>query len=405
VAGLFSTGSLVSLLLYPGRAAVLITLLATLLLVLTLTYTIAQQRGSRRVMAATNWFGGPVLGLIAVLASHDFLAVSVACVLTGVAYAVSISSKRMMQTGLRGTMLSLIVIVLVAELNRRGMIAPIELSSTAITAVTVVTVLGVCADALQRFWRFHFRIDAAITSLQKSNAELDTARTRLEKQLQDRIQMEQELTKAIVVGERNRLARELHDSVSQALFGIVLGTRTALEHVRQSPEQAENALKYSSDLAATALNEMRMLIFTLRPENLQNDGLLLVAERHITAAAQRYGVDIELKREAVEPLAALETKEAAYRIMTEALHNMFKHAKATKAVVDISTRGQMLVLSICDNGIGFDVNVHHADRFGLSNMRERAEDLGGAFTLTSEPGKGTHVVAELPLVLIRSRHP
>ena len=136
--------------------------------------------------------------------------------------------------------------------------------------------------------------------------------------------------------ERQRLARELHDSVSQALYGIALGAKTARDDLLGGdPKQAIEPLYYVLSLAEAGLAEMRALIFELRPESLEKEGLVAALEKQATALRARHDIDVETVL-CDEPEASLEIKEDVYRIVQEALHNTVKHARATG--VKIKTR-------------------------------------------------------------------
>lgn len=197
--------------------------------------------------------------------------------------------------------------------------------------------------------------------------------------------------------ERQRLARELHDSVSQALYGIGLGTRTGLRLLEDSglPEERVAALlqplEYTMMLAETALAEMRALIFELRPESLQTEGLLPALARRVEALRARQELDVQVSFDA-EPDLSLEAKEALYRVAQEALHNVVKHARARRVTMSLSgDDGDTFTLEIGDDGLGFDPSGQFPGHLGLQSMRERVERVGGAFSLRSAPGAGTSV--------------
>lgn len=197
--------------------------------------------------------------------------------------------------------------------------------------------------------------------------------------------------------ERHRLARELHDSVSQALFAITLGTRTARTLLERDPGKAAEPLDYALSLAEAALAEMRALIFELRPESLESEGLIVALEKLATAARARHHIDVRMTL-VDEPTISLEAKQALYRIAQEALQNVVRHARATEVTVRLSQQdSEELSLDIRDNGIGFDPSLSFPGHLGLNSMRERVLRLGGVFTLESVPDEGTHIVASIPL--------
>ena len=196
--------------------------------------------------------------------------------------------------------------------------------------------------------------------------------------------------------ERQRLARELHDSVSQALFGIGLGARTARTVIEQTPEKAIAPLDYVLSLAEAGLAEMRALIFELRPEALQEEGLVAALRKQVAALKARYGIAVDAELGDV-PDAPLAIEEAVYRIAQEALHNTVKHARATRAELQVSDEAGAIRLLVADNGKGFDTTGSFPGHLGLRTMRDRAERLGGIFTLTSAPGDGSRIDVRIPL--------
>ncbi|HYH12358.1 MAG TPA: histidine kinase, partial [Thermomicrobiales bacterium] len=197
--------------------------------------------------------------------------------------------------------------------------------------------------------------------------------------------------------ERQRLARELHDSVSQALFGIGLGARTARTLIDQDPEKAVAPIDYVLSLAEAGLAEMRALIFELRPEALEQEGLVAALEKQVAALRSRYGLEVELTRSG-ELAADPSVEEALYRIAQEALNNVVKHARASKIEVTLVSDARRVSLWVKDNGRGFDASGSFPGHLGLKTMGERAEKLGGRVEIHSEPGAGSDVIVDIPLI-------
>ena len=153
--------------------------------------------------------------------------------------------------------------------------------------------------------------------------------------------------------ERQKLARELHDSVSQALYGIALGVETARELLPDDPERAAEPLDYATTLAEAGMTEMRALIFELRPESLEKEGLVAALEKQAAAVQARHGIRVEAELDR-EPEASLEIKEALYRVAQEALHNTVKHARAANVKLKLEESPDEFALTISDDGVGFD---------------------------------------------------
>lgn len=196
--------------------------------------------------------------------------------------------------------------------------------------------------------------------------------------------------------ERNRLARELHDSVSQSLYGIALGTRTAKALLQSEPGKVAEPLDYVLSLAEAGLKEMRALIFELRPELLANEGLTVALTSQLFSLETRHNIQVEAEL-CDEPDASLEVKETIYRIAREALHNIIKHAKASYIHFRLVCESEGILLSIADDGAGFDPSVPFPGHLGLQSMRERAARMAGTFTIESAPGQGTQVTLHVPL--------
>jgi signal transduction histidine kinase len=203
--------------------------------------------------------------------------------------------------------------------------------------------------------------------------------------------------------ERQRLASDLHDSVSQALFSMTLQTR-ALELALQQRGEDPNGrpgrmLVELKDLTRGALAEMRALIFELRPDALHKDGLVIAVRRHADAVAARKGFEVRVQA-SVDRLPLDERAELElFRIVQEAVHNCVKHAQPRCVEIrfhEPTDADRTLVVEVADDGVGFDPDKGHPGHLGLSTMRERTERLGGHFTIDSSPAGSTTVRAVLP---------
>jgi signal transduction histidine kinase len=195
------------------------------------------------------------------------------------------------------------------------------------------------------------------------------------------------------LAERSRIARELHDSVSQMLFGM----RTALHNSDQVQPQTREALNYVYQLAESALTDTRAIVFELRPEYLEKEGLVSALKKQAETLCLRHHLHISTRMPDSEPELALKHKEALYRIVLEAIQNTIKHAGATHMQLEMTLTAQLLSISIIDNGRGFDANAAFDGHFGLKTMRERADQLNAEFTINSVPGETTTVRIDVPL--------
>jgi signal transduction histidine kinase len=198
------------------------------------------------------------------------------------------------------------------------------------------------------------------------------------------------------IEERNRLARELHDSVSQSLYGIALGAHSARALMDRDPQRLKEPVEYILAMADAALTEMRALIFELRPESLENEGLLAALRKQVTSLRARHGLSIDIDF-CAEPTLPLEIKETIYRIAREALHNIVKHAHASHIRVRIHMPSDRIDLEVSDDGQGFDPSGSYPGHLGLQSMRERAARLNGEFRVESQPGQGTHIFVSIPV--------
>lgn len=196
--------------------------------------------------------------------------------------------------------------------------------------------------------------------------------------------------------ERQHLSRELHDSVSQALYGIGLGARTALTLLQRDPAKAAEPLDYVLSLAEASLAEMRALIFELRPESLETEGLVAALEKQAVSLRARHAVSVDASL-CDEPALPAHVKEAVYRIAQQALQNTARHARASEVALQLDCDGATLVLSLQDNGIGFDPSEDLEDCGGLRTMRQHAARLGGTLDIQSAPGGGTLMRVEIPI--------
>jgi signal transduction histidine kinase len=195
-----------------------------------------------------------------------------------------------------------------------------------------------------------------------------------------------------IAEERNRLARELHDSVTQKLFGVVLTAEAAATLVDRDADSARAQLQRVQDLAKEAMEELRSLIFELRPAALEAEGLAMTLRKHVDALRRVYRRDVGL-RIAGKPELPPGTEGEVFRIAQEALANALRHAGATRIDVELDARDGRLRLTVADDGVGFETQsaIVRSRRLGLTSMEERARALGGTLDIESTPGAGTTV--------------
>ncbi|MCW2527194.1 MAG: putative two-component system sensor kinase [Pseudonocardiales bacterium] len=199
--------------------------------------------------------------------------------------------------------------------------------------------------------------------------------------------------------ERTRLAHELHDSVSQALFSMTMHARAAqLALVKDGLDETTplaRSITQLVELTRSALAEMRALIFELRPAALAEEGLVAALRKQAAALTAREAVAITVQgpEQRLQLVAAVE--EHLYRIVSEALHNVVKHARASEVMVSIVDQTGVLRVMVSDDGTGFDPTIKHPGHLGLATMSQRADAAGAELVVTSESGSGTVVTLTL----------
>jgi signal transduction histidine kinase len=205
-----------------------------------------------------------------------------------------------------------------------------------------------------------------------------------------------EAQKLAVVEERNRLARELHDSVTQALYGVTLHAEAAFRQLKN--HKMKLAIEQLEELKATAqeaLREMRLLIFELRPSVVELQGLIPALRARLEAVEERAGIQVEMNID--DQLVLSErVQDGLYRIAQEALNNALKHAKANQIILNLTRELSHVVLEVTDDGIGFNPEeAVEGGGLGLDGIIERAELLGAELILDSWPERGTTIRVEV----------
>jgi signal transduction histidine kinase/ligand-binding sensor protein len=224
--------------------------------------------------------------------------------------------------------------------------------------------------------------DARIVSLFADRAAINVEQVRLN----------QQAGQLAVLEERQRLARELHDSVVQSLYSMTLyADAAALALAAGKKDVTVNHLQELRDTARGAMHDMRLLIFELHPPTLEQEGLVAALQVRLAAVEARAGLQTELAVEGARRLPIVIEQEL-YRIAEGALNNVVKHARAQHVTVRLRFTDQVVSLQVCDDGMGFDPLIaRSAGGMGLHGFEERAAKVGGRVTLESSPGEGTTV--------------
>ncbi|ADV68208.1 GAF sensor signal transduction histidine kinase [Deinococcus maricopensis DSM 21211] len=199
--------------------------------------------------------------------------------------------------------------------------------------------------------------------------------------------------------ERTRIAREIHDGVAQSLAFCAIKLDVAERQIAQNPERAQEEVRTARTILREQIREVRRSIFALRPIDLERFGLLETVRRYVQDFGEQHGVRTHLEVRGEVNLAPGD-EAVMFRILQESLNNVAKHARAREVRVDLAGGG-VVRLTVVDDGAGFDPaaltgRVSSAGGLGLTQMRERVESRGGGYSVTSAPGAGTRVVAELP---------
>ena len=198
-----------------------------------------------------------------------------------------------------------------------------------------------------------------------------------------------------VLEERARLARELHDAVSQKLFSIRIKARAAEVLVGRDPDRAVAEIQSVAALSGQAHAELRAVIDGLAPPDLAAGGLAGSLRSYSVLAGRTHGVEVRFHTEPELPALGRQREAAVYRVAQEALHNALRHSGAASICVSLFTRRGRVILEVADRGNGF-VAEAASGGLGLASMRERAASASGTLTVRSAPGEGTLVRLELP---------
>lgn len=217
-------------------------------------------------------------------------------------------------------------------------------------------------------------------------------------QLQNLLQTRQELAG---LEERNRLARDLHDSVKQQVFATAMQVGAARTLIDRNPNQAREHLQEAEQLVKQAQQELTTLILELRPAALEGKGLAKALKNYVADWSRQTKITVDIRVSGERPLP-LSTEQTLFRVAQEALANIARHSRATTIELYLGWELDGLRLVISDNGYGFNVSQVNGKGVGLQSMRERIEMLGGQFVVKSQIGIGTQVIAQLANSKIRS---
>jgi signal transduction histidine kinase len=214
----------------------------------------------------------------------------------------------------------------------------------------------------------------------------------------EHVRLQHQSEQLAVLEERQRLARELHDSVTQALYSVTLYADAArMAFSAKKWEALERNLQEVRNMAREAMYDMRLLVFELRPFMLETEGLIAVLRARLAAVEDRAGLKTEVVIEGERRLPIV-IEEELYRIAQEGLNNVVKHARARQVRIHIQYNEKSISLEMMDDGQGFDPKtVNQSGGFGLQGMAERVQRLGGNLEIESAPMQGTHLRVTVPI--------
>ncbi len=242
------------------------------------------------------------------------------------------------------------------------------------------------AELAEQFNQMAIRIEAQVGSLQrlvKENAELH-----------------QQARQIAVDEERQRLARELHDSISQQLFAIMMTMAGCARIIDKDVEKAKKQFAIIEDIAAQAQAEMRALLLHLRPVQLEGKQITEALDELLAELKSKHPVDYVWEIDEIDDLP-MGFEEHIFRIAQEALSNALRHSHASRIILTLKQRTSTIVLRIMDNGIGFDPEGERSSSsMGLANIAARTEKMGGVWELISAEGKGATLEIRVPLLTV-----
>ena len=246
----------------------------------------------------------------------------------------------------------------------------------------VLTMVGiVVAGTLITGWERSRRLEAVAAERRSADENLD-------------LQRKAQPAELAAVEERGRIAREIHDGIAQSIYMLSLNLETCAD-LAQQRESLKERLVSLVDMSKETLLEVRHYIFDLKPYLAGEKGVASMVENQVREFNTVAGVPTNLRTTGEERQVSVSAATCLYRVTQEALANAFKHALASEVEVHLEFELEGVQLTVQDDGQGFDVT-NTATGHGLENMRQRAQELGGSFTLETSPGKGTQVVIWLP---------
>ncbi len=213
----------------------------------------------------------------------------------------------------------------------------------------------------------------------------------------ERLNLEKQAQQAAVIEERQRLARDLHDSVSQQLFALNMLSSASVRMLDANKEDAGKLVRQAAEIAEKAQGEMRALLLHLRPVDLKGESLSTGLEKLAYELEQKTPITFSMQLDQMEKIHE-SADEHLFRVVQEAVSNILRHANATEITIRTEVKGSSFYLFVGDNGDGFDVTDKKWTSYGLHTMKERCEEIGGQFEIRSKTGEGTYITIRIPIM-------
>ncbi|MBI2958385.1 MAG: HAMP domain-containing protein [Chloroflexi bacterium] len=303
--------------------------------------------------------------------------------------------------------LGLAASILVAWAVTRSIVRPVrQLTQSALRMADGNLVTSVDIDAQDEVLDLAQALEAMRQKLMAASQQIEKANRELESKVAERTERLGEVLHRLISAqeeERSRLARDLHDEQSQTLGAISVSLDLLSRSLSNAPSQVREELERARDMAHALLEETRRLIYDLRPSVLDDMGLEAAIRWFAETHLEREGVDVSIQNSLPGKRFPASLEVALYRICQEAMVNIERHSRARHAGVALEQRGSFVQVLVWDDGQGFDAGMIESRQkaspgVGLEGMRERVRLIGGRLEIASQPGGGTTIKVEVPLV-------
>jgi signal transduction histidine kinase len=200
-----------------------------------------------------------------------------------------------------------------------------------------------------------------------------------------------------IIEERNRMAREIHDTLAQGFTGIILQLEAAEQALDGDDRSVQEHLNRARRLAKESLNEARRSVRALRPQKLEDQELSSTLQQYLILFSQDTGIKVDFTFSGNVGMIPTPVEDSLLRVSQEAINNIRKHANARQVDVSLTVQENIVILNITDDGQGFDVKAPVPGRFGLIGIHERVQTLNGSLVIRSKPGKGAYLNIKIPI--------